>query len=612
MFNHSMARLTVILSCLLGMSGCAGIQHRDESEKEAAVPTAPVSAEGESNPAVVAAPAVQSRTPEASAEYHFSLAQSYVADGNADRAIEEYKLVLSYDPDSALVFTRIATEYIKKGSFAQAMEACKEALQRDPKFIDARLILAGLYAASRESELALIEYGKVLQFQPDHEEALVYRAQLLVEEGRGALASQQLRAFLKKNSESALAWFYLGKAEQRQEKFPSAVQAFKKALEVRPGFTQAALTLGYLYETRKMSAEALALYQEIYDQSQDLTAANRLATMYLKDEKYKEAVPFLDAIQQADPEDLNVRVKLGLVQMELKNWEQAIVAFKAILERNPDADRIHYYLGSLYEETGKMDLAAQALLSIKPDSKLYSDAVLHVAYQWKQDGKMKESRDLVSGAIAKSPRNPGLHLFIATVDEEQKDIPAAVGVLENAVNLFPEDEKVRYYLGSLYDRQGKTDRSLMQMEAILRLNAENVDALNYIGYTWTVQGVHLNDAEKMLRKAVKLRPDNGYVQDSWGWHLYVRGRVNEAIVELEKAAKLKPTEATILEHLADAYLRMNLREKAAHQYEEAARYAEDDSSRQKLHEKLTLVREEIAKRQASETPERMPAGQSAH
>src|SRR5262249_26716066 len=86
------------------------------------------------------------RGTEASAEYHFSLAQAYVAEGNPDRAIEEYKLTLAFDPNSPLIYARLATEYIKKGMMSAAMETCKEALQRDPNYIDARLMLAGLYS----------------------------------------------------------------------------------------------------------------------------------------------------------------------------------------------------------------------------------------------------------------------------------------------------------------------------------------------------------------------------------------------------------------------------------------------------------------------------------
>jgi len=114
---------------------------------------------------------------EASAEYHFSLAQAYVAEGSPDRAIEEYKLALMFDPNSALVYARLATEYIKKGMLSDAMATCKEALQRDPKYVDARLMLAGLYSSMKETDEAVREYGIVLTQDPKNEEAAIYRAQ---------------------------------------------------------------------------------------------------------------------------------------------------------------------------------------------------------------------------------------------------------------------------------------------------------------------------------------------------------------------------------------------------------------------------------------------------
>src|SRR5690606_29945886 len=117
------------------------------------------------------------------------------------------------------------------------------------------------------------------------------------------------------------------------------------------------------------------------------------------------------------------------------------------------------------------------------------------------------------------------------------------------------------------DKHGEVDKGLAQMEEIILRNPNNSDALNYLGYTWTVQGVKLDEAERLLKRALSLSPENGYIVDSWGWHLLVRGRVDEAIVQLERAASLRPNEPTILEHLADAYLRSNLREKALAKYE---------------------------------------------
>jgi tetratricopeptide (TPR) repeat protein len=536
---------------------------------------------------------------EASAEYHFSLAQAYASDGNPDRAIEEYKLTLLFDPNSALVQTRLATEFVKKGMLSAAMDMCKEAIKLDPKYLDAHLILAGLYSTSHETQAAVAEYDTVLKYDPKHEEAIVYKSQTLVEDGQIENGAAVLRYFVKKNPDSALALYYLGRAEQQLDHFKEAVSAFQSAMEQKPGFSQAGLALGYLYEDKQMNAQAVKVYREIFDESQDPAAASRLSTIYLKEEKYRQAIPFLEVVQAADPDDMNVQVKLGLVHMELKQYDKAIQTFRKILEKNPDSDRIHYYLGSLYEEASRPEDAIAELKAIRPESRLYADAALHAAYLLKQANRAPAAKEYIKTVIEKGQKTPSLYLFAASLEEEAKNFPGAIQLLKKGVAEFPEDEKIRYFLGSLYDRQGDVDQGLMQMEAILKINPENVDALNYIGYTWTQRGVRLNDAEKYLKRAIRLRPENGYIQDSWGWYLFTCGRVQEAVKELEKAARLKPNESTILEHLGDAYRKSNLPAKALVQYADAVKYAEDEESKKKI-----MIKVENLRRDQTDTKER--------
>ena len=354
------------------------------------------------------------------------------------------------------------------------------------------------------------------------------------------------------------------------------------------------MALGFLYEEAGKNDDALKAYKSLYEDSQDLAAANRIATIYLKQEKFQLALLYLEAIAASDPDDMNARVKLGLVYMELKNYQKALAVFNNILEKNPDSDKIHFYVGSIYEELKSYDAAIAELNLIKPQSKLYSDAALHVAYLMKEKGSLAEAKQFMMKAISQAPNISGFYLFLASLEDESKDLRKAITVLEDGRKRFPEDEKILYYLGSLFDRLGDPGKGVEHMEAILAVNPENVDALNYIGYTWTTQGIRLNDAEKLLRRALALKPDNGYIQDSWGYYLFVRGRNSEAIVELEKAARLRPQESTILEHLGDAYIRGNLWQKAFSRYHDAVKYAEDDTAKQKLETKLLNLQREFA------------------
>ena len=49
--------------------------------------------------------------------------------------------------------------------------------------------------------------------------------------------------------------------------------------------------------------------------------------------------------------------------------------------------------------------------------------------------------------------------------------------------------------------------------------------LNYLGYSWVDMGLNLEEALEMIRKAVELRPNDGYIVDSLGWAHYRLGRL---------------------------------------------------------------------------------------
>jgi Flp pilus assembly protein TadD len=73
----------------------------------------------------------------------------------------------------------------------------------------------------------------------------------------------------------------------------------------------------------------------------------------------------------------------------------------------------------------------------------------------------------------------------------------------------------------------------------------------------------------MLRKAVELRPSDGYIVDSLGWAHYKLGQYAEAAETLEKAINLKPADPILNDHLGDAYWRVDRRIEAHFQWNHA-------------------------------------------
>lgn len=83
----------------------------------------------------------------------------------------------------------------------------------------------------------------------------------------------------------------------------------------------------------------------------------------------------------------------------------------------------------------------------------------------------------------------------------------------------------------------------------------------------------------MARRALELKPEDGYVMDTLGWVLFKRGQFEDSVKVLEDAHRLQPDEAIIADHLGDAYYYFRMPERAKRLYEKAAALAEEDKKR---------------------------------
>jgi tetratricopeptide (TPR) repeat protein len=94
---------------------------------------------------------------------------------------------------------------------------------------------------------------------------------------------------------------------------------------------------------------------------------------------------------------------------------------------------------------------------------------------------------------------------------------------------------------------------MAQMRAVLALAPDHAEALNYIGYRFAEQGVNLDEAEAMLRRALRASPRSGHIVDSLGWLRLRQGDVTGSVALLEQADRLLGPDPEVLDHLGDAY-----------------------------------------------------------
>ena len=142
------------------------------------------------------------------------------------------------------------------------------------------------------------------------------------------------------------------------------------------------------------------------------------------------------------------------------------------------------------------------------------------------------------------------------------------------------------FRGIIYERLDRWPEAEMDFKRVLKFVPDDVDTLNYLGYTWVDRGENLTEAFEMIRKAVEEQPQSGAIVDSLGWAHYKLGEYEKARENLEKAVALSPSSATIIDHLGDVYWKLGRKREAGFQWKRALEFDPTDEEKAVIEIKL--------------------------
>lgn len=142
---------------------------------------------------------------------------------------------------------------------------------------------------------------------------------------------------------------------------------------------------------------------------------------------------------------------------------------------------------------------------------------------------------------------------VAAADAEArlKDFAASARMAAGGVDRFAGNTDILFRLGSALERQGQTAESEAAFRKLLALRPDDAQTLNYLGYMFADRAVHLEEARRMIEKAVALDPRNGAYLDSLGWVYFRLNDLEKAGRYLSEAAARISDDPSIQEHLGD-------------------------------------------------------------
>jgi len=189
----------------------------------------------------------------------------------------------------------------------------------------------------------------------------------------------------------------------------------------------------------------------------------------------------------------------------------------------------------------------------------------------------KALEDKLAAALAPVPAKPltverQIDLFqtIGNMLRGRKQFAEAADNYSRAIALIPsigKDNWDQFYSRAVcYERLGQWNQAEADFKKALELNPNEPLILNYLGYSWVDRNQNIAEALELIKKAVSLKPDDGYYIDSLGWAYFRLGRYDEAVQQLERAVELKAEDPTINDHLGDAYWRAGRKLEAKFQW----------------------------------------------
>ncbi len=277
--------------------------------------------------------------------------------------------------------------------------------------------------------------------------------------------------------------------------------------------------------------------------SQSQRFLTNLYSNYLKGLFHAEKGEYLSGLEELekakleDPQSIHIRLKIASVLIRLDRFDEAEALLKEAKTIDPD----------------NLDISLALIF-------VYS-------YGDKNRALEGEYEDFLKKAHEKKPKDIGISEYLAQFYFYKKRPQEAIKVYEKILETNPDYVEALFWLGYLYEECGQRNKALETWERGVDIDPSFAPILNCLGYTYAEEGVNLNIAEEMIKKALEEEPENGAYLDSLGWVYYKKGDLEKAKEYILKAIDLIK-DPDVYEHLGDIYIELSDEEKGVSYYEE--------------------------------------------
>jgi len=372
------------------------------------------------------------------------LAQNLLNDGQAEAALEQYKVIADANPEDAQTYVRIAEIYRKQGKFDLALENLKKAESMVQDSFEVPYNIAAIYQA-----------------QGRYDEAIPIMRDLLKKsekaDGKYSNGEKSNRAvFLER----------LGTIYRDQGNYPAAIEPFREIValgsdeNIERGYQQIIDTWREAKEWQKATDAAKEAVQKLPN-SRDLkmVLAAQQADMGDADKALKDVRAMLKGDGKSNSDDRQVYITLAQMNTRLRRFgdaEQALDKAEQLSTKPDDKQYVWFLRGSTFERAKRYPEAEEQFKKVLASDPDHASALNYLGYMLAdQNTKLEEALGYIKHAVDLDPSNGAYLDSLGWAYFRMGKYEQAEDNLLKASQKINTDPTVHDHLGDLYQRTGR-------------------------------------------------------------------------------------------------------------------------------------------------------------
>jgi len=505
-------------------------------------------------------------------QFLYLAAQNALKDGNPALAIELLEALTIKDPAAAVPRQQLVELLLHRAKFDRAAAHIEILLKNKdltPKQLELiSLLKARAQAGKGNTDAALATLEAFLKQYPGNIMARDLQVRILSSQQR---IDEALVAIDDAIHTKDIPTFRLLQAQLfiNKDDTDGAKLSLQRLQELAPDNDTAVLMLSSIAmsENKRELAEKI-LRDFLAGHADSLSVSNALGKFLVQQNRLAEAILVYRDMAVQTGNNPTVLQTLGLLYLQDKDFKQAEEVFRKLFETRPD-DSNRFYLAVSLEALEQEDEAQKTYALIDKKSPLFNDAQMRLAGMDFRQNDLDATEKRAKNILQSNPRHIDAHVLLSAVRIAQKKYRLLLDESEAILALPKLPPQLLLNRAVAFDHFKDYQQSEDMLERILALHPKHVEALNFLGYTYAVQGIKLPKAEALIKRALVYKPDDGYYMDSLAWVYYKNGDYVKALDTQKKALEIVSDDAVMHEHLGDMLWRTGDEKAARHAWRKA-------------------------------------------